>query len=518
VSRRSSRAGLGIAALSIALVAGCGSTVEPSTVQTIGPINGLGVPSVSIGGGTAPAQSAPGTTTSPGVSASTAPTARGGGQVTPVVTSPAGGTATSSAPGVTTTPTGTHSTHAPVETGPITVGFLTTATSNSSQYGASLGNTITETSADQALVDAINKKGGIDGRQLKVVFAHTDTGSTNWDNDFQAACETFTQDHHVDAVLGYEFTYEPDFESCLAKQGIPHLTDGFNVPGSAELAQYPMFWSLDVPTIGARSIAKFQGAISTGFLTTKNKLGVLLDDCPGTQSAWKDQVLPFLQAHHIDVATTFTAGCSTGNNAGVTSEIGDLTNGLLKFRSAGVDRISFVAVSEAPVLYLASIAANAQGYKPGWIVSSLGQLAIIGGEAPMPQMQNTRGFGWLPSQDVPPAYAPKNNAAQNRCLSLLKSQNVHPRSAADYGYAYNACEAMFVYEKALQLDGGNTDGQAVSNAIGNIGSFESTLNLEGKSTFTSARRNDAPLIYKPINWDGNCHCFRYGSQTYSMPS
>ncbi len=518
----SSRAGLAIGALSIALAAGCGSTVEPSTEQTIGPINGLGVPSVTIG--TAPATTTvPGTTTTTAPGGATVPGLTGNGKSGSTVTAPTSTAATgtgpgSTSPGATTTPTGTQPTHAPVETGPITVGFLTTATSNASSSGASLGNTVTETSVDQALVNAIDKQGGLDGRQLKVVFAHTDTGSSNWDNDFQAACETFTQDHHVDVVLGYEFNYEPDFESCLAKQGIPHLTDGFNVPGTAELAQYPLFWSLDVPTIGQRSIAKFQGAINTGFLTSKDKLGILLDDCPGTQTAWKAQVLPFLLSHHIDVASTFSTACSTGNNAAVTSAIGSLTNGLLKFRSEGVDRISFVAVSEAPVLYLASTAANAQGYRPGWIVSSLGQLAIIGGESPMPEMQNTHGYGWLPSQDVPPAYAPKENAAQHRCLSLLHSQKVDPRSAADYGYAYNACEAVFVYEAALKADGGNSDGQAISNAISNLGNFQSTLNLYGKSVFSSARRNDAPEYYKPINWDGGCHCFRYGSQTYKMPS
>ncbi|HEX3900578.1 MAG TPA: hypothetical protein VHW74_15575 [Mycobacteriales bacterium] len=500
--RPSRRGGLAVAALSIALLAGCGSTVEPSAERTIGPIHvGMGAP--------------PQASTTP-VTAPSSGTA-GGHPTLPSVTSPAT-TGVSTAPGVTTTPTGTQSTHAPVQTGPITVGFLTTATTNASQYGGSLGNTVNETTVDQALINAIDKQGGLDGRQLKVIFAHTDTGSTNWDNDFEAACQTFTQDHHVDVVLGYEFNYEPDFESCLAQQGIPHLDDGFNVPSSGELAKYPLFWSLDVPTIGQRSIEKFQGAINTGFLTSKNKLGILLDSCPGTQDAWNGQVLPFLKSHHIDVATTFTASCNTGNNAGATSAIGSLTSGLLKFRSAGVDRISFVAVSEAPVLYLASVAANAQGYRPGWIVSSLGQLAIIGGESPMPQMQNTRGFGWLPSQDVPPAYAPKKNAAQSRCISLLASQKVYPRSAADYGYAYNACEAVFVYEKALKLDGGNSDGQAISNAIGNIGSFQSTLNLEGKSVFSSARRNDAPQVYKPINWDGGCHCFRYGSQTYPMPS
>jgi hypothetical protein len=70
----------------------------------------------------------------------------------------------------------------------------------------------------------------------------------------------------------------------------------------------------------------------------------------------------------------------------------------------------------------------------------------------------------------------------------------------------------------LQLDGGNADGVAVSNAIAGIGSsFQSTLNLYGRSTFSSALRNNAPAVYKPINWDGNCSCFRYGHLTYKMP-
>jgi hypothetical protein len=493
----------------VTVLAGCGSTVEPTATETLGPVNpGLGQPGVT---GTTPATGAP---SSSGDGAPLPTTsANGAGQPTFPTSGPSGG---ANAP-TDTTPTGSQSSRAAGQTGPITVGFLLTGTSNASQYGASLGNTVTERGVDQALINAINKKGGVDGRRLKVVFASTDTGSTNWDNDFQAACATFTQDHHVAAVLGYEFTYEPDFESCLAKQGIPHLNDGFNVPSNAVLSQFPLFWSLDVPTIGERSIAKFQGAINTGFLSPKSKLGIALDDCPGTQQAWSAEVLPFLKAHHIDVAAVTTVGCGTGNNAGTTSEITGLTNTLLKFRSKGVDRISFVSVSEGPVLYLGTVAAQAQGYKPGWIVSSLGQLAITGGESPIPQMQNTRGFGWLPSQDIPPQYTPKQNASQRRCLSLLHSQKVRPRAAADFGYAYSACEAVFVYEAALRADGGNTDGTAISNAIAHLGNFQSTLNLAGKSVFSDARRNNAPMVYKPINWDGGCHCFRYGHQTFTMP-
>ncbi|HVV76478.1 MAG TPA: hypothetical protein VHC43_10620 [Mycobacteriales bacterium] len=507
---------LGLVAVAAAVVglAGCGSTVEMGADGTgVVATQGLGGPTVSQ------PQTAPSSGGSAGVGDVTVPqgatssrtghsVTAGIGATTPVGPSKPGGKSSGGAASVPTR----------VQTGPLTVGFLTTGTSNAQSTDASLGNTVSESGVDQALIAAMNKHGGIDGRPVKIVLAHTDTGSSNWANDFQAACATFTQDNHVDVVLGYQFTYEPNLEQCLAKHGIPHLSDGFNVPSNSVLAQYPLFWSLDVPTIGERSIAKFQGAINTGFLTARNKLGIVLDDCPGTLDAWKSQVRPFLVSHHIDVAMTDTTSCGTGNNSGTTSTVSAITSALVKFRSQGVDRISFVSVSEAPALYVISVEAQSQGYYPGWIVSSLGQLAIIGGEAPQSEMRNTHGYGWMPSQDVPPQYNPKANASQRRCYALLRSQGVKPRSAADFGYAYNACEAVFLYERALKLDGGSSNGVAVSAAIASLGhSFESTLNLYGRTTFSNAARNNAPAVYKPINWDGNCHCFRYGHQTYPMP-
>jgi hypothetical protein len=507
--------------LAVAILTGCGSKLPDGSDQTV-TNQSLGVPAVTIGSvapseaptGAAPSQlptaAAQPTTAAPGgrhtgsTPTSAAPTSAGPTTAQPSRTTAAPGRSTPSA--------------APSATGPITVGFLTTATSNAAQYGASNGNTITETSVDDALIGAVNKHGGVDGRQLKVVFAHTDTGGSDWASEFQAACATFTQDNHVAAVLGYAFDYVPAFETCLADKGIPHLSDSYAVTSNAEMAKYPLYWSLSTPPIEEREDAKYDGAIKTGFLTTKDKLGVILDTCAGNQAAWQGAVLPFLQAHHINVAPPYTISCGTGQNAGIVSTVASLTNVLLRFRSEGVNRISF-ETAEGPALLLSSIEAQTQGYHPGWIVSSLAGLAVIGGETPIPQMQNTRGFGWMPSQDVVPQYYPKLNASQRRCLSLLHSEHVYPRAAADFVYAYDACEAVFLYADALEADGGDTTGTAVSQAIASLGtSFQSTLNLDGRSDFSAARHNDAPMVYKPINWDGDCHCFRYGRATYRMPS
>ena len=47
------------------------------------------------------------------------------------------------------------------------------------------------------------------------VYAETNTASSNWESDYQAACATFTQDNRVDAVLGSSFAYFVSFEAAL---------------------------------------------------------------------------------------------------------------------------------------------------------------------------------------------------------------------------------------------------------------------------------------------------------------
>ena len=67
---------------------------------------------------------------------------------------------------------------------------------------------------------------------VEPVYAMTDTSSSVWAVDFQAACQTFTKDHHVQAVLGYQFTYDGGLEACLTKAGVPHFETGHTVTPS----------------------------------------------------------------------------------------------------------------------------------------------------------------------------------------------------------------------------------------------------------------------------------------------
>ena len=121
---RLGRGVLAVAAVSTALLAGCGSSVQPSGSETIGPLNpGLGVPGITITG-TTPTTGLPGTTdpTDPTEPTDVAPTNGdgGGGSHLPTTDATQGG-GTQSSPGggdASVVPTTT--------TGPLlTAGFLT---------------------------------------------------------------------------------------------------------------------------------------------------------------------------------------------------------------------------------------------------------------------------------------------------------------------------------------------------------------------------------------------------------
>jgi ABC-type branched-subunit amino acid transport system substrate-binding protein len=487
-----------IAVAALLMTAACGSTVSPARRAAaaasggdLGANTGTGdtVAGSDTGGGT---QSSGATGSAIGAGGGTLNGARGAG-------SAGAGTAAGSK----------------ATTGPIELGFVRTGVSNAAAFGVSLGNTVTETDVDNAVVAAYNDQGGIDGRKITPVYADTDTASSSWDADFEAACAKLTQDNHVVAVLGYVFNHDPSFESCLAKKGIPHLSTTFNVPDTQELANYPLLVALSTPRIERRSIEKVDGALATGVLTKANKLGIVIDSCPGTERAWTQSTKPYILSKGLTITSTFQIGCAHGSGDAA-SEAGQAGNLVLQFRTAGVDRILIPAVSEGPAVLIIANAAEAQGWHPWYIVSSLANGAVLGGQIPADQAANVHGYGWLPMQDVNPAQWPGRTAAQDRCVAMLKQKGITLQSATDFSFAFNICDSLFLYEIALKATGGRTDGQAIVGAIEALGStYVSAMVLQGRTTF-GRTRHDAPSLARYFAWDGGCSCFTYRPTTFTI--
>ncbi len=497
------------ALLLVAALAACGSTAQPSGQAGGG------------GGGVAADQ---------GLSAATGPvsSATGGGAGSPPVTGGESGTAGSFpnasgspgglAPGSPAALPGTTGSGPAVSgaasTGPVTVGFVTTAVSNAASAGfnTSSVSSYTESQIEKALVAAVNASGGLAGHHVNAVYAATDTAGSSWDTEFAAACATFTQDNHVAAVLGYVFDHLDSFETCLAQKGVPHISTTFNVPDLKTIAKYPLLVELATPTIDQRGVAKINAGLAMGVLTPSSRIGVVLDSCPGTGEAWNNVVLPYIKSKNLNVVTTFSVGCPNGSGA-ADAAAGQAGSLILQLRAARVDRLMFDSVSEGPAMFLIAATGDPQGYYPQYILSSLGQTALLTGMIPADQATHVYGVGWLPVEDVVQPQWPTPPAPVNRCLSLLKSQGIVVTKVADQANAFSSCDALFLYEKALQHDGGSTNGQAVVNAIEGLGSSYVGVEALNGATMFSPTRRVGPILGRTFSYSKACSCFVYGSTT-----
>jgi ABC-type branched-subunit amino acid transport system substrate-binding protein len=496
--RRPARA-LG-AGLALLLTAACGSTVNTPLEEAVVGGPGASSTSVAAGGALAP-------TTGTGGATPGAPASRGA-----PTSGPAGGEATA-----TTAPAAAAGAGGPgAPTGPIQLGFLTTKVSNAGAFGFTTGSNLNEKDVINALLGQMNAQGGIHGRKALAVFSDTDTASVSWDADFAAGCAAFTEDHHVEAVLGYVFGQADALEQCLTRKKIPHLSATFGTPDLVESRQAPYLFNLASPTIERRSILKVDGAIAAGLLTKSSHLGVVMDACPSTARSWSTIVKPYIERKGIPIATVFALGCprGAGDAAGEVGRIGSL---VLALRSANVDTVLLQSASEGPALFVAANAMEPQGYRPTFLVSSLAQTAVTGDQMPPAQRANVHGWGWMPLNDAKRPQWPALPPAASRCLGMLKKGGIVPNTSTDYASALFTCDAVFLFQEAVDITGGRTDGPSIAAAIESMGSrHQSALSLDGSSTFGPGH-HDGPTTTRPFDYDGGCSCFRYKATTRPIP-
>ena len=477
------------------LIAGCGSTV-----QNVGGAGASGN-ELSTGGSsvgqTGSNLSVPGAVSSTGAIGPAGSVAGGSTTYVP-------GQSTSTTGGTTTGAAGTTT-----QTGPIQLGFIVTNASNAGSFGINAGQTYTDQQLYDALVAAMNKQGGINGRKIQPIYGVTDTASPSWTSDFQAACAKFTQDNHVAAVLGYIFVFLDSFESCLAKAHVPHLYGGYQPGDVNQQRQYPGLVSTTAPTSDVHWQVGFEGAITSGLLTTKSKLGIVVDTCANDDAAFNRVGAPYLKAHHITYET-FVGECSSGQSD-TSKAVQEVQSAELQFRSHGDDT---VFVEGVPALLFAEDA-ESQHWNPSYLMTFAG--AGFEGNVPADQLANFHGFGMIPSVDVDPSHQPYAwNATEKRCLEMLKSQGLVPKGYNDFFEAFTTCDALFLYAGALAADGGQSQLPSVVGALSSvIGRTQLSSTYGGAGHFV-ANQHGGAAVWRQWGWVGGCSCFQYAGPTHPI--
>jgi ABC-type branched-subunit amino acid transport system substrate-binding protein len=483
-----------VAVLGMLAVAACGSTVNrPTQVAT------------EVDGGSGR------TATTDVVATDGGATTGGTGEATTGGTGPASGGTTGGATATTAPPAA----GGPVKTGPIEIGFMISRASNAAAFGGSLPEKVDQPDIYNALVRAQNKKGGIHGRPIVPVFAETDSASNNFDADLAAACSTFVEDHKVEAVIGRISDLTDPLETCLNKRQIPHIAATPEGRDDKYLAQYPYLFNTMSLSLEQRTRVKVDYAVASGIFKPSDKIGVLFAGCPAELRSWDQDALPYFKSKGLNVASVFYTRCPQGASDAIT-EVGKIGNVLLQFRSAGVNKVYFHA-AELAALFIMANAAEAQGYRPTYFVSSLANTAVSGTQIPAEQKPNVLGIGWSPASDVQKAQWPAPNPAAASCLVGLRAEGITPQTPLDNINAFIMCDTMSLFVAAADAAGGRVDGPSIAAAIRGIGTKQqNAYSYDGTSHYGPGRQSGIASAY-PYGWNAGCACYRYSGGRIAIP-
>ncbi|HVV75388.1 MAG TPA: ABC transporter substrate-binding protein [Mycobacteriales bacterium] len=490
---------LAAAAAALALIAGCGTTVQ--------------IPPASPGGAESLSLSA--TSPSSPDAAGTHPASGNGAGATGVP----GATVTASNPRGSTGPSrpvvartaSSSSRHgkspAPTEvTGPLTIGF---AYPNNAAANASLGLS-TSASADPksvmgALVAAVNKAGGLAGRKVTVDYYATSSTTSDYSTAAQAACAHFTEDQHVPVVLDLAYGNKFGMATCLARHGVADF--GLATSDTVDDNNAGLFAS----PMGMSSTRRYPAVLdvlrTTGYLTPKNRIGVLLENCPDLRRAYDQAVRPEISRLGLDLADTAQIGCTSGfASAGPASAA--TQSAVLRFRSHQVDRVLIVSDFEQVALMLFANAAASQGWRPGYMLSSAAETEVMRSSISKTQWPQLHGVGWSPRLDIDDAHQPLT-PADRRCLTLIKKGGIAVTGWQNTYIATMECSDLFFLEAALTSSHGDAQGSALMAAVESLGaSFVSPGVLGGRTFFGPSQREGAAEV-APFGYVAGCRCLRY---------
>lgn len=495
---RKARRHLGAAVL-VLLATGCGSTVAPSTVAGVAagsPGSDLGV---NAGQETTGRAAGPGSSTgTDGLSVAPPGSATG-------ATSVAGQSA--AVPGTTTTVQRPGRAPAAQPAGKLQLGISVWDEEGANKFGRQIGMSeqIGDTvAAAKAVINYINKAGGIAGRQIVPVFQKIDvTSTTPWATERQAECSAFTEDHHVFAVIDQvDGIAVPGMASCLANHKTVYINSFTRDVLDDQLMQSlaPYFYQPGDMSDAGYAVAVDQ-IVAAGYFDPGYKLGILEEDTPSFQYVLNHVIKPQLQKHGIVITDEARLPYPTGLSD--TGQSAATSNAILKFQSEGIDHV-FIFTGAGGVGF--PVYAESQHYYPRYAMTSKEGVVLEQNNIPADQWHRSVLAGWVPSWDVPAGKDPGGRPLRDLCDKIWHDAGVDvPSRTSEHVFLIN-CDGLLFLRAALARATVLSAAAVQAGAAALGGSYSSAMTFG--TQLTSRRFQGADLIRAAVYNDKD-QCFVY---------
>jgi hypothetical protein len=375
---------------------------------------------------------------------------------------------------------------------------------------SSAATSISWQQAARSMVSWYNQHGGIAGRHIDMVEYTFRVTDPNVETDLQAACQTFTVDNHVDAVFSVAGVFSDSYETCLARAGLVNVEQSNGI-GQPSYQRYPRLVSVGKPNLERSIAAVLNRLASIGFLTAKNKLGVIVEDCPYDITAWQSTGVPLTRKIGMPFFRRDT-DCLEGSQ-NLSSYEAQYASDALYFHSQGADRIMIVSYWSPVGMDSFTNEAQNQGYHPWYLLDDRTDAGSTSGNWAQGSLPRMIGVGFVPDNDIT---ARVDNPAVSRCRAMYAQEGTPILSKGDDWIGDATCDAFNLLATALVKVGGRSDGAVLDSALNSLGSMASALPINEK-TYYDATHRDGQVLSAIFGYQSNCSCFVFKSSPSADP-
>jgi hypothetical protein len=391
----------------------------------------------------------------------------------------------------------------------IKIGFQVNKSIDYTAFGGE-GSAESEEKPVKEIVKYFNSHGGIRGRKIEPYIYLSDVTTTPWAVDAQASCTEFTEDKKVFAAFSTVNAIDTS-AACYAKHDTVYVSHKRTIYHTDDFTRYAK--TLFVPS---RSIPSalwgemlVDGLHAQGYFKG-GRLGIVRFEGRAWKHAVDAGIKPRLKAHGVTLHDEAVVS-EPADAAGLSGAAGGASNAVLRFRSAGIDRVIF-AEGGGVIPYLFMPLAESQGYRPRYGLSSLQYPAFLELNVPIAQVRGALGVGWSPTDDSSVKTDYTGVPLASTCLAILKKMGYpadgDPTSPMGY------CDGLFfvksVMERAPEL---TTKGFRL--AVDALGAVNRPA-LTNSTTFGPAKRFGTNAV-RFLAFNDGCGCFRYTTGWRGLP-
>ena len=372
-----------------------------------------------------------------------------------------------------------------------------------------------------AFIKYINAHGGIAGHPLQPVFANFDaTSSDSISTQEQRACNTWTHDHHVFAILVGQSDL---LKTCAARAGVVQLSIEESSTDSTGFARYPALVEITAVGLDRQGPVTVSGLNRLSYFAgVKSKqLGIVTWDLPAYHHAIDHGYLPALHSLGLDVTSDhrrYLHVPDTASDVGATSN--DARAAAFKFAQDGVTHVLILdghaGIATGGVVHLEfMLNAETLHYRPRYGLNETAAYSAGATTYPKAQQHNAVGVSWSPGADGssnPDPGSPWANA-RVRCIKIFQDAGINASTDNADANLIGICDELFFMQLTASRVSGALSTASFINAVARLGSG---FQPAGTYATSYTGRRDGASRSRTVRFVDSCTCYQYTGSFFAI--